>query len=485
VQSEDKHASLERVNEAYDHLVLCWNTSGESLSAMGLLAIASLMQELPSSRSGRRHLSGELAEIALDKLAVPEPRVLVSAARLLAKGERSLRAIEALESELEEATGGASWRDLADENEHAPFDAERTAELRASLKHLGLLRTLYVSTKQVRDAHRLFELELAVKDEGLRDQLSQVLAQFELAHGLVLNGSRRIFELSTRGGGGGLSKKELEKRRAHGLSFFARTIEGMTTRVIRLFLTRPADPQHEALSAQNIREMFSLCDFQPAPGQFEPLVKEQYQRAEAQAFLHACFRTQRVADAFVELSGRSSLAVQNDFGWQPLHYFVAFCDLFSVRALLARGANAAAKTSAGLSPLHIAALRGCIPVIRALLERDDAAALLALKDDYGRSPADLACLHGWAYKEVAAALGQHASAELSRDAACHLNRDLHAHLAGMSERDGGWQRGVDPALMPPPGTEFADAVDGERNARICGRARRYGPSHSISVQPQI
>jgi ankyrin repeat protein len=111
---------------------------------------------------------------------------------------------------------------------------------------------------------------------------------------------------------------------------------------------------------------------------------------------YACFFGRReVAEILLAAGADLESPARNALQVRPLHSAVAQADpetaLFLARRLLAAGASPNAVQQGGATPLHEAAFRGNLDLVRLLLKHG---ARIDVRDSQGKSPSDLAREHG-------------------------------------------------------------------------------------------
>ena len=166
--------------------------------------------------------------------------------------------------------------------------------------------------------------------------------------------------------------------------------DGGALTIVRAMHQQPAGAEHWQRLGWGIEACASL-NATAVLGEFEASVV--HRRGPVVDLIHSC-----IADA--EVVGRAvgrgaKVGVANRHGWTPLHHVALLGPRDPEQRLLTQlldaGAQPTDKNGLGHTPLHVAAYRGAPEVVAKLLAV--APALLNDRDRFGRSPADLACLH--------------------------------------------------------------------------------------------
>jgi tetratricopeptide (TPR) repeat protein len=347
---------------------------------------------------------------------------------------------------------GRDWHALSDNEVMRVAPSQRSA-----LAHLRRLFPIYQRLRRDADALRAGKLLAALDPESA--QLANELVRVASGSGHALDAALGIYKLRGKalyqrmlreGMSRDEAKRAVENRV---LLWHMASLEDASLFLQQTLLL----PISRAAFKEAQKAMFKRCGIDSEPNPSSSFVSSDF----ARALVSQCSLHQQVNKQLFALGLRTTACFPNAHGWTALHLAVRWGSTRVLNELRERGADDCAfnRTATGATLLHIAMARGspaaffdvldlyaeaarrgvAVPVAALPAGSGEgadggdahAAAAIAFRnarDDYGRTPLDVACLIGLEYPMLEGAGNGTLRLAAMSEWQCVTNRDFAAHL---------------------------------------------------------
>ena len=376
---------------------------GEAESALDM--IASCVLKEPENAAARWNLAAALLQLNrvqealsfIDEaltLDAQNKQYFIDAGKLFSSLGMPAEAVRCLERYLELSLRAPNWPHLLasisvqrEDEWTFMYDADRNI-----VQTLELLLQQYIRDKDsLIKAGYLYKVVIGLK--GPENDLDLVKSFAFFSFGLcdfanAMNHLHIHTEHQYVEKGYGSSDRAYDIVSTHALRLFTAGLDGHLTSIARNLLINGENVFNELLYNCELTEELKQTDY-----------THSILQKDVKRILAACVVGQNVVPVIVQ--NGAVVHAENIFGWTPLLQIVSINSSELLFQVLKAGADVQSRTPAGLTALHIAAIKGStdlvLPLLQAGLKADDINVL-------NQTALDLACSHRWYAKEFAKSL---------------------------------------------------------------------------------